>query len=67
MIDIISKGLVFDYGYIYNNSIGFGFTLQKLADTSNRTDIASFYAEREKMVLAAIEKMFENLDTMIGD
>lgn len=67
MIDIISKGLVFDYGYIYNNSIGFGFTLQKLADTSNRTDIASFYAEREKMVLAANEKMFENLDTMIGD
>lgn len=67
MIDIISKGLVFDYGYIYNNSIGFGFTLQKLADTSNRTDIASFYAKREKKVLAANEEMFAKLDALIGD
>ena len=67
MIDIIKNGCVFDYGYIYDNGIGFGFTLQRLADTSNRTGIASFYAEREKMVLAANEKMFAKLDVLIGD
>lgn len=67
MIDIIGGGLVFDYGYIYDNGIGFGFTLQNLADTRNRTDIASFYAKREKKVLAANEEMFAKLDTLIGD
>ena len=67
MIDIIGGGLVFDYGYIYDNGIGFGFTLQNLADTRNRTDIASFYAKREKKVLAANEEMFAKLDALIGD
>ena len=67
MIDIISGGLVFDYGYIYDNGIGFGFSLQNLADTRNRTDIASFYAKREKKVLAANEEMFAKLDALIGD
>ena len=67
MIDIIGGGLVFDYGYIYDNGIGFGFTLQRLADTRNRTDIASFYAKCEKRVLAANEKMFAKLDALIGD
>lgn len=67
MIDIIKNGCVFDYGYIYDNGIGFGFTLQNLADTRNRTDIASFYAKREKKVLAANEEMFAKLDALIGD
>ena len=67
MIDIIGGGLVFDYGYIYDNGIGFGFTLQNLADTRNRTDIASFYAKREKKVIAANEEMFAKLDALIGD
>ena len=67
MIDLIKNGCVFDYGYIYDNGIGFGFTLQNLADTRNRTDIASFYAKREKKVLAANEEMFAKLDALIGD
>ena len=67
MIDIIKNGCVFDYGYIYDNGIGFGFTLQNLAMTRNPTDIASFYAKREKKVLAANEEMFAKLDALIGD
>ena len=57
MIDFIISKRVYDFGYIYDNWKGFGFTLEALVKEGN-ANFASYYAANESAKMAEYEKMF---------
>ena len=57
MIDFIISKRVYDFGYIYDNWKGFGFTLEALVKEGN-ANFASYYASNESAKMAEYDKMF---------
>ena len=57
MIDFIISKRVYDFGYIYDNWKGSGFTLEALVKEGN-ANFASYYAANESAKMTEYDKMF---------
>ena len=52
MIDLCVASRVFDLGYVYDNWNGVSFDFEQLLRDTNKQDITSFYAAKEKAAVA---------------
>ncbi len=58
MLDLITAGRVFDFGFVYDGTRGCSFIIQTLI-TQKSKDIASYYAKNEKSILKQYDAIFE--------
>ena len=56
IIDMIEKGAVLDFGFVYGNYSGMGFTMSNLMLTKNK-NFASYYAQNSKKWEQHIEEV----------
>lgn len=57
MIDLCVDSRVFDMGYVYDNWNGVSFFFETLLRETNKQDITSFYAGKEKAAVGYYEKV----------
>ncbi|MBE6613386.1 MAG: hypothetical protein E7632_12955 [Ruminococcaceae bacterium] len=67
MIDIILNGRVYDPGFIYHYENGFGFTLQHLCTSPDRTNITSYYERRKPSYTKFLDSMIEKFEALITE
>ncbi|MCL2518116.1 MAG: hypothetical protein FWF15_06080 [Oscillospiraceae bacterium] len=58
MLDIIYAGVMYDFGYIFDDWKGATWTFPFMI-VAKTTDLASYYASKEKAILANYEKIFD--------
>ena len=57
MIDLCVDARVFDLGYVYDNWNGVAFFFQELLRDTNKQDISSYYAKKEKAAVGYYDKV----------
>ena len=58
MIDLIMDGVLLDFGYVFSEGSGMGFTMHEMIGNKNK-NFASYYAKNEKAWTKRLDKMVQ--------
>jgi len=61
MLDLIFDGVVYDFGYIFDNWKGCTWTIVRVVQSGN-TDLASYWKSVQKIVAKHYEKLYKAID-----